>query len=175
MKLYVGLGNPGEKYIKNRHNVGFMMLDYIAKASVTNPKNWTVQDDSLILKANEFMLVKPTTFMNSSGIAVSKIKNYYHIPTENIIIFHDDLDIHLGQYKIQVGKGPKIHNGLMSIEQQLGTSAFLRVRIGVDNRDQEKRISGEAYVLSNFTNDELTILTDTFKNIFDDLVKLQEF
>ncbi len=103
----------------------------------------------------KILIAKPQTFMNRSGEAVSKIVNFYHIPLENVYIAHDDLDIPLGSFKVQKGTGPKLHNGLASIEEKLGTVDFWRIRIGVDNREGNRSLSGEAYVLQDFTDEEM--------------------
>src|SRR3989344_3218324 len=88
-----------------------------------------------VFEGDGALLVKPQTFMNNSGEAVQKIINFYKIDLQDLYVVHDDLDIRLGEYKIQFGKGPKVHNGVSSIEQALGTKDFWRVRIGIDNKD----------------------------------------
>ena len=119
MKLVVGLGNPGEKYKNTRHNVGFMVIDELEKH----------KDD-----LGKVMLVKPMKFMNKSGDVVARIKNFHKIGLDDVYVVHDDLDIRLGEYKIQKGVGPKVHNGVNSVEQELGSKEFWRVRVGVDGR-----------------------------------------
>src|SRR3990167_1232190 len=117
MKLVVGLGNPGDKYKNNRHNVGYIVVDALEGAGLVDG-----------LKAE-----KTNVYMNDSGEAVKKFKNFYKVTPANLYIVHDDLDIPLGQYKLQLGKGPKVHNGVNDIELKLGTPEFWRIRIGVDN------------------------------------------
>lgn len=153
MKLIVGLGNPGGKYKGNRHNVGYMFVDGFTKNKP--PKNTIVKKTSL--------------FMNSSGEAVRNFMTVNKIKPEDLYIVHDDLDIPLGSYKIQLGKGPKLHYGISSIEANLGTPDFWRVRIGVDNRDVESRIPGEEYVLEDFTQKELVTLQTVLKKATLDL------
>lgn len=119
MKLVVGLGNPGEKYKDTRHNVGFMVIDKLKKYKENLRK---------------VVLVKPKTFMNKSGVVVAKLKRFYKISVDDLYVVHDDLDLKLGEYKIQKGVGPKVHNGVSSVEEQLGSKEFWRVRVGVDNR-----------------------------------------
>lgn len=171
MKLIVGLGNPGEEYTHTRHNVGFMFLDYLlAKThSAHFDHNKKCESDLVEISINEirFLLQKPHTFMNESGRAVRKCMDFYKIPLEDVIIVHDDLDIKLGHHKIQKGKGPKMHNGVNSVENVLGSSDFIRVRIGVENRLQP--IVGSEYVLNNFTKDEESVLTDVFAHIDESL------
>jgi PTH1 family peptidyl-tRNA hydrolase len=137
MKLIIGLGNPGEKYKNNRHNVGYMVIDKLKKGFKTN------------------------CFMNESGKIVKKLIEQYKVDLPNLWIIHDDLDIPLGNYKIQFGRGPKEHNGLKSIEEKLGTKDFWRVRIGIENRGEPHfaEVSrGKEYVLEDFTNEERKVL-----------------
>jgi len=140
MKLIVGLGNPGERYVKNRHNVGHMVTDSLLSKNL--PRNISVK--------------KTSVFMNESGSEVKKLLG--SLDPNNLYIIHDDLDIPLGAYKIQKGKGPKLHNGILSIERELGSDDFWRVRIGVDNRLSGDRITGEEYVLEDFTQEERQVL-----------------
>jgi PTH1 family peptidyl-tRNA hydrolase len=146
MFIFIGLGNPGTKYQNNRHNVGQMLIDYLAK-------NLKSQNENI-------KFFKTDCFMNQSGKAVKKIIEKLHLKIENLVIFHDDLDIPLGKFKIQKGIGPKLHNGIKSIEQELKTNNFWRVRIGVDNRKPENHISGETYVLQDFLPEEKELLTN---------------
>ncbi|TSC89986.1 MAG: peptidyl-tRNA hydrolase, PTH1 family [Microgenomates group bacterium Gr01-1014_5] len=147
MKLIVGLGNPGEKYRNNRHNAGYVVVEYLERIGLP---------EGIVAK-------KTDTFMNDSGIAVSRLKNFYKVSLNDLYIAHDDLDIPLGQYKIQLGVGPKVHNGLISVEGILSDINFWRVRIGVDNRDPQNRVPGEAYVLQDFTPEEHKILEEVIK------------
>jgi PTH1 family peptidyl-tRNA hydrolase len=155
MKALVGLGNVGKKYERTRHNVGFMFVDKFRDA-------WHGQD---------LVFIKPNTMMNNSGEAVRDTSDYYKISPEDIFVVHDDLDLPLGEYKIQFGVGPKVHNGVNSVEKHMKTSDFWRVRIGIDNRDPENRISGEDYVLENFSDKEM----DKIENaIFESIKELRE-
>jgi len=107
--------------------------------------------------------------MNSSGKAVQKLVNYYKVKMSDLWVIHDDLDIILGQYKIQKDKGPKLHNGVESIEKFLGKTDFWRVRVGVDNRSGNRKISGEDYVLQKSQDKERTDLEKVVEKIVDDL------
>ncbi len=149
MKLIIGLGNPGEKYKDNRHNVGYLALDTLQKNKL--PK------DAVLRKSN--------VFMNDSGDFVNKLVGQYKLEPSNLYIIHDDLDIPLGSYKIQLGTGPKVHNGINSIEEVLGTKEFYRVRVGVDNRDPNNREIGEEYVLQDFTDEERKILDEVIEKV----------
>lgn len=150
MKLFVGLGNPGEKYRNNRHNVGYVVIDRIKE------KN---------LKIKNAIVVKTNTFMNDSGTSVRELLSKNKINMENLYIIHDDLDLPLGSWKMQLAKGPKDNGGINSIEQVLGTDNFWRIRVGVDNRNPEKRTSGEKYVLEDFTQEERIILDKVINEI----------
>lgn len=156
MKLIVGLGNPGKKYKFNRHNVGQRVIDYLLQSNSHN---------------NSVVCKKLKTFMNDSGKEVSELVNYYKIDMDDLYVIHDDLDIVIGEYKIQKGTGPKGHNGVNSIEEVLGKDEFWRVRVGVENRDPDSRIPGETYVLQNFTEDEELKLSGVFEKIADELLK----
>ena len=150
MKLIIGLGNPGERYKNNRHNVGYMVSD--------------VSKRKKVLKTN--------TFMNDSGsFVLSRVKKS-GVEASDLYIIHDDLDIRLGSYKIQFGKGPKVHNGLNDIYDKLGTKEFWHIRVGVDNRNPEDRTQGEEYVLQDFNTDEKLILENVIKEICKKLVTL---
>ena len=173
MKLIVGLGNPGEKYKNNRHNIGFQIVDRMQTS--TNVRAWEQQNkfQALVsrLSTADVLLAKPTTYMNSSGTAVLSLANYYKIQTPDIWVIHDDLDIILGQYKIQKGVGPKLHYGIKSIEEELKTKDFWRIRMGVDNRSINNRISGEEYVLENFEKGEIEIRDRVIEEIVQKLLK----
>jgi PTH1 family peptidyl-tRNA hydrolase len=166
MKLIVGLGNPGEKYKLNRHNVGFMFVEYLAKGLLFKYDKYLLSE---VVKTEEFIYAKPQTYMNKSGDSVKKLLGKYiandqRPMTNDLIVVHDDLDIPFGKFKIQL-QGPKAHNGLTDIQDKLRTMDFLRVRIGVDNRPAENRMNGEEYVLQNFSSEEFSLLLELFKNI----------
>ncbi len=169
LKIVVGLGNPGSQYIQTRHNVGFMFLDFLVGQLSHNSSGVKFASKSklqaAVLRVSNFLLIKPLTFMNLSGQAVQKVLKYYKAKNqlENLYVAHDDLDIQFGQHKINLGKGPRGHNGLLSIYQALGTDQFWHVRIGIENREQP--IPGEKYVLQKFTNQEQQQLTQQFVKI----------
>lgn len=174
MKLFIGLGNPGVKYQNNRHNVGKLFIGFL----VNQLTNWQV--DKLkernklvaeIFKKDDLVLVKLETFMNLSGIVVKKILKTLHVPRYTLYVIHDDLDIPLGKFKIQFGQGPKLHNGIKSVEENLKTKDFWRIRIGVDNRKKENWIEGEKYVLQDFLLEEKEILqTQVFLKIINKII-----
>lgn len=181
MRLIVGLGNPGEKYKNNRHNVGFMFLDYLVYQLTSLRVNALKYDKylnsqlaKLVINNNELLFSKPQTFMNLSGPAVKKLISNFKLKISNLIIVHDDLDIPLGKFKIQKGTGPQLHNGIESIEKSLRTKNFWRIRIGIDNRPAQRSfreggIDGETYVLQNFLKEEKKIVANLFPQIFSRL------
>lgn len=153
MKLIVGLGNPGQNYMNNRHNAGHLFIDFL--------------NDHLIAPQAGIRLAKTDCFMNLSGRFVEKhLKRTSTLPND-LFIAHDDLDIPLGSFKIQFASGPKIHNGIHSVEDELGTDEFWRIRLGVDSRPPggPRTISGEDYVLSDFAADEREQLTAVFAQV----------
>ena len=161
MKLVVGLGNPGGKYVGTRHNVGFLVVEELA-ATLQNSK-FKINEKymSLVFQVDDVLLAKPQTFMNRSGVAVGKLVRFYKVSKSNLYVVHDDLDIPLGKYKIQFGKGPKVHQGLQSIYRELGSEGFWHIRIGIEHRAkgmEEQRTTGEAYVLQRFTEEEQALI-----------------
>lgn len=119
----------------------------------------------------KIMLVKPQTYMNESGHVVKSYVLRYKLDlSRDLWIAHDDLDLPLGEYKIQKGKGPKLHNGLISVEKTIGTKDFPRVRIGIDDRSEEERTAGELYVLEDFTRVERKKLEGVFEKITKELL-----
>jgi PTH1 family peptidyl-tRNA hydrolase len=174
MKLIIGLGNPGEKYENNRHNVGFMIVDEFAERKSYDEWKFSGNANALYLQIRRggvhLELLKPQISMNLSGTSVAYAVNKHKIPNSDVYVIHDDLDIKLGDYKVQVGKGPKEHKGLISIYESLGKKNFWHVRVGIENRPITHRHSGEDYVLQNFTNKELEILNPVIDRIVKDLI-----
>lgn len=169
MKLLIGLGNPGKQYDSTRHNIGFAVLDGIARitnTSFTMEEKFSAEIATCTNSAGEkFLLVKPQTFMNRSGEAVGKIASFYKIPTENIAVIHDDLDIPLGEYKKSTDNSAGGHNGVQNIIDTLGTQQFVRYRIGIEGSERKKMrtMPGDAFVLQKFTPEEEMLLhMDTY-------------
>lgn len=172
MKVIVGLGNPGEKYQSNRHNAGFMVVDKLAEGEelvFRMQKKFNAQ----IVQSKDYILVKPQTFMNDSGVAVAKITQFYKIELKDLYIVHDDLDIPLGKFKIQHGKGPQVHNGLLSVEQMLGSDQFWNVRVGVENREVRgnRGIPGMVYSLQDFEPSEKEAIRVVIEAVANELLK----
>ena len=134
MKMLVGLGNPGSKYEKTRHNIGFRFLDLVAKSeglSFGSAPRFCAETCTFTLNNEKVLLVKPQTFMNNSGEAVSKLASYYDIETSDITVIYDDLDLPSGKLRIKKGGGHGGHNGLRSLNQHLPDADYIRVKIGI--------------------------------------------
>ncbi|MDH3976209.1 MAG: aminoacyl-tRNA hydrolase [Deltaproteobacteria bacterium] len=154
MKLVVGLGNPGEKYIATRHNAGFMVVDALAKRydiGIDKVKNKSLTGKGIIA-GDQVIIAKPQTFMNLSGEAVKPLFSYIDINAEDVIVIHDDLDLDFGRIKIKSGGGHGGHNGIRSIISHLGKKDFIRVRVGIGKPPPRWNVSN--YVLSPFAADE---------------------
>lgn len=166
MKIILGLGNPGLDYVGTRHNVGVMLVDYLADLPVNKSSyGWRKHFDALVYKTPALILVKTkSVFMNESGRLLQGL------PEGELYVVHDDLDLRLGEYKIQMGVGPKLHYGVQSVENVLGRRDFWRIRIGVDNRDPNNRISGEEYVLQKLFPEEKENLSKVFEEICNKLI-----
>ena len=148
--LVAGLGNPGEKYATTRHNVGFMVIDRLLEEY--NPTKLSSNSFSgELYKTDEHFFLKPTTYMNLSGESLQKVKNFYKIDTQDIIVVHDDLDLPFGALRIKRGGGHGGHNGLKSIDAAIGKE-YIRIRIGISKPIHKGEVA--SYVLSDFTNEE---------------------
>ena len=160
MWLIVGLGNPGDKYKNNRHNVGFMVVDQIASDNMfpnfKSKFNGEISEGRI--GGQKVALLKPQTFMNESGISVRKAAGFYKIPVENIIVFHDELDLVPSKIKIKQGGGSGGHNGIKSMDSHLGDNDYWRVRIGIGHPGDKNRVSG--YVLNDFSKEEQKWLSE---------------
>lgn len=174
---FIGLGNIGTKYENTRHNAGFIFIDQFIK--FLNNKGFQLETKEekkyTLVKCKELnlYLLKPKTYMNLSGEALRDFLKYTNeIALDNLIIVHDDLDIALNKFKISFSKGPKLHNGILSIENFLNSNDFLRIRIGIENRDSTSQIKGIDYVLYNFSKEEREILKNCIKRIINNRIEL---
>ena len=155
MKLIVGLGNIGQKYTFTRHNVGFMLADSIA---LNNNLNYRENSRLKCLMTNlrngidDYLIIKPTTFMNLSGEAVRAVMDYYKISTNDILIVYDDLSLELGKIRFRQNGSDGGHNGIKSIIQHLGTKDVARLKIGIG---PQQNLPSEVFVLQNFSKEEL--------------------
>lgn len=156
MKIVVGLGNPGERYAKTRHNVGFMVLDWLIKKYVATPQSNKKLGAILYSLDKERILLKPQTFMNSSGGPIANIVRFYKIKPEGLLIAHDDVDLPFGEVRQQFARGSAGHRGVQSIIDSLGTEGFNRVRIGVGRprSPDGEMMETDAYVLQKFSEGE---------------------
>lgn len=157
MYLIVGLGNIGDKYQNTRHNIGFLVVDFMTKnLNITSINNSNFQ--STLLKVGYYLFSKPTTYMNNSGVAVRAIMDYYKVDLENIIIIHDDIDLPFGTVKFKIGGGHGGHNGLKSLDSHI-SKEYIRVRIGIGKPLDKDDVAN--YVLSDFSKLELEELNKT--------------
>ena len=166
MKLIAGLGNPDDRYKFTRHNAGFMVLDYLSYQWGFDFK-FESKFNAQIAKINHngepVILVKPYTYMNLSGNAIQPVMQFYKIPKENLLVIYDDIDIHLGQMRFRAKGSAGGHNGIKSIINVLGSdNKFDRLKIGIG---PQPPIPSEAFVLQNFSDEQLEILKDTLKKI----------
>lgn len=182
MKIIVGLGNIGDKYLHTRHNCGFLALDEFAielKAQDTTV-NWKEETKfkALIakttLKNQSLLLVKPTTLMNLSGESVRKILDFFKEPLENLIVIYDDIDLPLGKIRVREKGSAGTHNGIKSVIEALGSENFHRIRIGIESRGEHapKQQDIHSFVLSDFLESEYPILKDSLKETITALKKI---
>lgn len=161
MKLIIGLGNVGAKYVFTRHNMGFMLVDKIALDNGAEFRENT-KLKSLITKfykdGEDYMLVKPTTYMNLSGEAMRAVIDYYKIDPKDMIIVYDDLSLDLGRMRFRPTGSDGGHNGIKSIIKHLGSKDFMRLKIGIG---PQPPIPAEVFVLQNFDKESLEKLKET--------------
>jgi len=173
MLLFVGLGNPTPDSENNRHNVGFKIIDTINKKfslSKQKPKFKGLLTTGNI-EGEKVYAIKPLTFMNNSGVCIRELLEYFKFDAEDVIVFHDDLDVEFGKIKAKFGGSSAGHNGISSIDKFIGKD-YSRVRIGIGKPKTSIQI--EDYVLQNFDEDELIGIDKISKNITDsigDLIK----
>jgi len=169
MKLIVGLGNPGREYRETRHNVGFMVVEEIARRYALAWSQAPSQvPDAFIAKrygSDPMLLAKPLTFMNLSGHAVGELLRYFKIDLPDLLIVVDDVNLELGRLRARAGGSAGGHNGLKSLIAQLGTEDFARVRIGVGRGDARRDLAD--HVLATFDPDERTVVAETVSRTAD--------
>ncbi len=180
MKLLVGLGNPGKNYDNTRHNIGFAMIDFLYSEWLKKEnfdawginKKFKAELTVGIINGDKVMLVKPLTFMNNSGETVQALAGYFKIANKDIYIFHDELDLLCGNYKIQFNRSGAGHNGVLSIIEKLGSQEFNRIRIGIAKPDKQKQGQGADYVLNKFNLIEKIKLKEVKKKILEEIKKI---
>ena len=168
MLLLVGLGNPNPNNSNNRHNVGFLVIDEINKKfklSKQKPKFKGLLTTGNINEQKVYA-IKPLTFMNSSGVCIKELIEYFKIDVKNVFVFHDDMDIDLGKIKVKFGGSSAGHNGIESIDKNIGKN-YSRVRIGIGR--PKNNSTGADHVLDNFSNEEMENVQSVTKNIIESL------
>ena len=173
MKLFVGLGNPGAKYARNRHNIGFMAVDRIAEDHGFSP--WRAKFQGLVsegrLGRERVVLLKPETFMNLSGQSVGEAMRFFKLDVGDVTVFHDELDLAPGKLRLKQGGGHAGHNGLRSIHGHIGPD-YARVRLGIGHPGHKDRVAH--YVLTDFAKADADWLDDLLRGISDGAVHLAE-
>lgn len=173
MKLFIGLGNPGRKYERNRHNIGFMAVDRIAADHGFTPWRTRFQGEAAEgrLGAERVVLLKPATFMNLSGQSVGEALRFYKLEPADVTVFHDELDLAPGKLRVKTGGGHAGHNGLRSLHQHIG-EAYARVRIGIGHPGNKDRVAD--YVLSDFAKADEGWIGDLLRGISEGAAALAE-
>ena len=163
--LIVGLGNPGSEYVRTRHNVGFMAVDALAGDSASWKSEKNALTTRMEVEGQRIILVKPQTYMNNSGVAVLALMTFYKVPLENLIVIHDDMDIAVGSLREKIGGGSAGHNGIKSIDANVGRD-YRRIRIGINHpRDFDLKMDAADWVLGRFTDDELKKINTVISEI----------
>ncbi len=163
MRAIIGIGNPGSSYQFNKHNAGFLLIDYFAKLNSINfiPSKYSYYQASGAIGPAGYVLIKPTTYVNKSGIAAQEVVENFNLSHEDLLVVCDDVYLDTGSFKVKLSGGDGGHNGLSSIIYHLNTIDFLRIKIGVGRSSEEKKLAH--HVLSDFSDEEEPILTDVFK------------
>ena len=164
MLIFVGLGNPGNKYANNRHNIGFMALDQIADENGFSPwrNKFQAEVSDGVLNGKKVILLKPQTFMNLSGQSVGEAMRFYKLAPSDITVFHDELDIAPGKCRVKMGGGHAGHNGLRSIHQHIGPD-YQRIRLGIGHPGHKDRVA--QYVLGDFAKADQNWIDDMLRGI----------
>jgi len=173
MRLFVGLGNPGPKYARNRHNIGFMAVDRIASDHGFAP--WRAKFQGSLaegrLGPEKVVLLKPETFMNLSGQSVGEAMRFFKLEPADVVVFHDEIDLAPGKLKVKTGGGHAGHNGLRSLHSHIGES-YTRVRMGVGHPGRKEAVAG--YVLHDFPKADDDWLDDMLRGVSDGAAALAE-
>ena len=171
MILIAGLGNPGRKYKKTRHNIGFRIIDEFQKENSFPKfklgKKFQSEMSESALAGEKVILAKPQTYMNSSGTAVKSLLGFYKISAENLIVVHDELDLPIGDIKLSKDSGSAGHNGIKSIIQEIGTQNFTRIRVGI--KPNFEIAEYKDFVLKKFSKDEEQTIKAAVKNSLEEI------
>ncbi len=180
LKIFVGLGNPGAEYIKTRHNIGFMVLEEIAKLNnleFRQSKKFFGKICEIGLGKNKKRLLMPTTFMNDSGRSIRAAKDWFGLNNNELLVLVDDIDLPLGKIRLRSKGSSGGHNGLKSIIKHLGTSDFHRLKIGIGSPNNsittEKKTKTVSHVLGRFSSEEIPILNSVIQEIIIGIELLQ--
>lgn len=159
--LIVGLGNPDEKYLDTRHNLGYLFVDALAQKMHCRWESFkqTAMMAELELAGQKIILIKPLTYMNESGQAVKALAAYFKIPTKNIVVVYDDISLDIGRLRIAINTSSGGHNGIKSVIEHLGTSDFTRLRLGIG----PQKGPSEKFVLTKIPTVQKRIITDTIE------------
>lgn len=171
MFLLVGLGNVGKEYENTRHNVGFLCVDRIMEqyGIFNHQVKFKADIYSGKIDNNDVLVIKPQTYMNKSGVAVSLVKQFYKIPIENIFVFHDDLDLEFCKLKYKIGGGAGGHNGLKSIDEMIGKN-YHRIRVGIGRPEFKNDVVN--YVLNKFNGDDMLKIQKVVDVVSDNITLL---
>lgn len=162
MKLVVGLGNPGKEYEKTRHNAGFRVMDEIAKelSVELNQKKFKAHVAAARVQSEQVLLMKPQTFMNSSGEAVGEAMRFYHLTPQDILVIYDDLDLPVGKIRLREQGSAGGQNGVKSIIAHIGTQEFNRIRVGIG---KDPRVNTIDWVLGNIRKEDMASHTESIE------------
>ncbi|HFH8161254.1 TPA: aminoacyl-tRNA hydrolase [Streptococcus agalactiae] len=166
VKMIVGLGNPGSKYNDTKHNIGFMAVDRIVKkldVNFTEDKNFKAEIGSDFINGEKIYFIKPTTFMNNSGIAVKALLTYYNISIKDMIIIYDDLDMEVGKIRFRQKGSAGGHNGIKSIIAHLGTQEFDRIKVGIGRPNGRMTVNN--HVLGKFDKNDEIMISNTLDKV----------
>ena len=164
MRAIIGIGNPGSSYQFNKHNAGFLLVDYFAELNSINfiPSKYNYYQANGAIDQAGYVLIKPTTYVNKSGIAAAELVENFNFSRDDLLIVCDDVYLDIGSFKVKLSGGDGGHNGLGSIIYHLNTIDFSRIKIGAGRSTEEKKLTD--HVLSDFSDAEKSLLTNVFKN-----------
>ena len=174
MKMVVGLGNPGDRYVDTRHNMGFMVVDLLAESLQVEAgkRKFGARFGTGEFADKKLILLKPWQFMNRSGQAVATAAGFYRLDVADLLVVSDDLDLEPGMIRLRATGSAGGHNGLADVVQKLGTNEFARCRVGIGRSDRQEAVS---YVLERPTNDQKPLLTDAIERARDAVLCWIEF
>ena len=175
IRLIAGLGNPGDEYENTYHNIGVLTLEYLIRKSLLDTKKMKpIRNSFEYIKAGAVAWVRSLKYMNKSGKAIAAAARFFDVKPEEIMILHDDSDLHIGEVKFTFDRGSAGHRGVQSIIDQFGTKKFFRTRIGIrpERKNQERRKKASELVLGNIAPEDRKKLIAVFKNIQNELMRV---